>query len=56
MHMLSVSVGLASIVLAAILPIQSLAYSGLVFFLLGPLHGVNGSLNGRRREQLEAQA
>jgi hypothetical protein len=52
MHLVSVSVGVTSILLAALLPIEYLAFSGLVFFLMGPLHGVNGYLNGRRRERL----
>jgi uncharacterized membrane protein len=54
MHLLSVAVGVASILLAMLLPIDFLAYSGLVFFVMGPLHGANGYVNGRRRERLEA--
>jgi uncharacterized membrane protein len=53
-HLLSVAVGVASMLIAAVLPIQYLAYSGLLFFLLGPLHGANGYFNGRRRARLEA--
>jgi uncharacterized membrane protein len=55
-HLLSVAVGVTSMLLAAMLPIQYLAYSGLVFFLLGPLHGANGYFNGRRRGRVEAAA
>lgn len=53
-HLLSVAVGVTSVVLAALLPIRYLAFSGLVFFLMGPLHAANGYFNGRRRERLEA--
>lgn len=52
-HSLSVAVGLISILLAAILPIRYLAFSGLVFFLMAPVHGINGYYSGRRREQLQ---
>ena len=53
-HAISVAVGLASVAIAAFLPINYLAFAGLIFFLMGPAHGVYGYLNGRRREKLEA--
>ena len=52
-HAISVTLGLASIAIAVLLPIEYLAYSGLIFFLMGPAHGAFGYLNGRNRNRLE---
>jgi hypothetical protein len=54
-HSISVSVGVLSVLLAWLLPIEYLAYAGLLFFLMGPAHGTFGYLNGRARERLIAQ-
>jgi len=53
-HSISVAIGLMSIAIATVLPINFLAFAGLIFFLMGPAHGVFGYMNGRRREQLAA--
>ena len=53
-HSISVTLGLISIGIAVLLPADFLAYSGLIFFLMGPAHGVFGYMNGRNRERLEA--
>ena len=39
--------------IALLLPINYLAFSGLIFFLMGPAHGAFGYVNGRNREKLE---
>jgi uncharacterized membrane protein len=52
-HAISVTLGLVSIAIAVLLPIQYLKFSGLIFFLMGPAHGVYGYVNGRNRERLE---
>ena len=51
-HAISVAIGLLSIAIAALLPPRFLAMSGLVFFLLGPAHGMFGYLNARARARL----
>jgi uncharacterized membrane protein len=51
-HAISVALGLASVAIAVLLPIEYLAYSGLIFFLMGPAHGTFGYVNGRNRERL----
>jgi hypothetical protein len=51
-HMINVTVGTASILVAVLLPERFLAWAGLIFFLLGPLHGGYGYYNGRRRDRL----
>ena len=52
-HAISVTLGLVSIGIAMLLPIGYLPFSGLIFFLMGPAHGVYGYVNGRNRERLE---
>jgi uncharacterized membrane protein len=53
-HAISVAIGVLSMVIAAALPIQFMSFAGLIFFAMGPAHGVFGYYNGRRRETLEA--
>jgi hypothetical protein len=53
-HSISVALGLISFAIAVLFPPAYLAYSGLIFFLMGPAHGVFGYMNGRNRERLEA--
>lgn len=53
-HLISVTLGLLSIAIALFLPINYLAYAGLIFFLMAPAHGVFGYVNGRNRTRLEA--
>jgi uncharacterized membrane protein len=52
-HAISVTIGLVSIAIAVLLPVNYLAASGLIFFLMGPAHGTFGYLNGRARARLE---
>lgn len=51
-HLISVGVGILSLVLAMVLPGQWLWLSGVCYTLLGPLHGFFGYRNGRRRQAL----
>lgn len=51
---ISVSVGLVSLAIAAFLPPDYLPLAGLIFFVMGPAHGMFGYLNGRAREKLES--
>ncbi len=51
-HLINVAVGVTSIVLALALPQAMLALSGMLYFVLGPLHGWYGFSAGRRRERL----
>ena len=53
-HLISVTVGVLSMAIAVLLPIEYLAFAGLIFFLMGPAHGVFGYINGRTRARLEA--
>ena len=51
-HSITVIVASASIALAATLPSQLVFVSGVMYFILGPIHAVNGYLIGRAREKL----
>jgi uncharacterized membrane protein len=53
-HLLSVAVGTVSIVAALLVPIRLLWLAGFVYFLLGPVQGTNGRLNGKARARLLA--
>jgi uncharacterized membrane protein len=53
-HLISVTVGLLSIAIAVMLPIDYLPFAGLIFFLMGPAHGAFGYVNGRQRERFAA--
>jgi uncharacterized membrane protein len=53
-HFISVMIGVLSIAIAVLLPIDYLPSAGLIFFLMGPAHGMFGYMNGRRREKFEA--
>ncbi len=53
-HLLSVAIGVASIVLALVLPGRLFWMSGFVYFLLGPVQGTNGHLTGVARARLKA--
>ena len=55
-HLISVSLGLVSVAIAVFLPIRFLPFAGLIFFLLGPAHGVFGYVNGRKRERAKGLA
>lgn len=48
-HLISVSVGILSVVLALALPIERIAYAGMIYALQGPLHWRNGVLIERAR-------
>jgi uncharacterized membrane protein len=50
-HLLSVFVGLLSVFLALMLPINWLGLAGIVYALQGPLHWRNGVLISRQREK-----
>lgn len=54
-HAISVVLGLISVLIAVAAPIEYLAAAGLLFFLMGPAHGLFGYFNGRARQALEAQ-
>jgi uncharacterized membrane protein len=53
-HSINVALGTASLLMAWLLPPALGALAGLIYFLLGPLHGGFGFYNGRRRDRLEA--
>lgn len=53
-HLLSVAVGLVSIVLALTLPIEWLGIAGVIYALQGPIHWRNGVLIQRERAKLFA--
>jgi len=53
-HLLSVAIGIFSILLALVVPIRLLFLPGFAYFLLGPVHGVNGYRTGRARGRLQA--
>jgi hypothetical protein len=53
-HAISVTVGGVSMAIAALMPVGFLPVAGLIFFAMGPAHGLFGYWNGRRRERLEA--
>jgi hypothetical protein len=53
-HLLSVAIGVASIVLALVLPGRFFGMSGFVYFLLGPVQGTNGHRTGVARAKLKA--
>jgi uncharacterized membrane protein len=53
-HLLSVAIGSLSIVAALTVPIGGLWIAGVVYFLLGPVQGTNGRLNGKARARLSA--
>jgi uncharacterized membrane protein len=59
-HLISVSVGVLSLLLTTLASILHrpalVAFAGLTFFLLGPLHGWYGAVTGRRLEALAAAA
>lgn len=53
-HLLSVMIGLLSMVIALAGPITYLPMAGLIFMLMAPAHGAYGYWNGRARDRLEA--
>lgn len=53
-HSINVTIGGISVAIATLLPIDYLRFGGLIFFLMGPVHGLFGYLNGRARERLQA--
>jgi hypothetical protein len=54
MHMVSVTVGLVSIVLALTIPIGQIWIAGAIYALQGPAHTINGRIAGRARERFLA--
>ena len=48
-HLLSVGVGVVSLIFTLALPAKLAGLSGYLYVLLGPVHGTYGSFNGRRR-------
>src|SRR5262249_47176133 len=52
-HVINVAIGLLSITIALKAPLQLVGLSGMVYFLLGPVHTINGWLMGRRRRRFE---
>lgn len=55
-HAINVTLGLVSLLITLVLPIDYLAYAGLIFFLMGPAHGTYGYVNGVRRARAVAAA
>lgn len=53
-HLLSVVIGLLSMVIALAASPSYLSLAGLIFILMGPAHGAYGYWNGRVRERLES--
>jgi hypothetical protein len=51
-HLISVGVGLVSIVMALTLPVYLIAFSGMIYALQGPLHYRNGVLIARERAKV----
>jgi lipid II:glycine glycyltransferase (peptidoglycan interpeptide bridge formation enzyme) len=51
-HLISVSVGTVSVILALVLPIERIPLSGLFYFIQGPLHFWFGYRNGNARARL----
>ena len=51
-HALSAGLGVASLLLVAAMPHDTF-WSGVVYGLMGPLHGWNGYLGGRTKEAFE---
>jgi uncharacterized membrane protein len=53
-HVISVAIGLLSIVIGLAAPINYLAFAGLIFVLMGPAHGAYGYWNGRVRDRRQS--
>ena len=53
-HLLSVAVGVASILLALVVPMSLFWMPGFIYFLLGPVHGANGHRTGVARARRKA--
>ena len=53
-HLLSVAIGVASIVLALVVPMRVFWMPGFIYFLLGPVQGTNGWRTGVARARLVA--
>jgi uncharacterized membrane protein len=49
MHLLSVMVGVVSVVMALTVPFEKVWTAGVIYALMGPLQGANGWLTGRAR-------
>jgi hypothetical protein len=54
-HLRSIAIGLSSLALAVFVP-QVPWLSGVVYFLMGPVHGVNGFRTGNAVERAASQA
>jgi uncharacterized membrane protein len=59
-QLVSTSIALASILLALVLPNRQMAFAGMIFALMGPLHGWNGFAAGaalaRERKRVQPPA
>ena len=53
-HLISVGIGLAAVLLMLVLPRRLAGMSGMVYMFMGPVHGFHGSRYGRNRAQLVA--
>ena len=53
-HLLSVAIGVVSIVLALVVPMSLFWMPGFIYFLLGPVQGTNGWRTGLARARLQA--
>ncbi len=54
-HLVSAGVGVLSLLVATLAPLELAPVSPTVYVLMGPLHGVYGFRSGRRRAVLEQQ-
>lgn len=52
-HMISVGLGIVSLLLVWLMPYQT-AYAGMIYGLMGPLHGWNGYMAGKTKAALAA--
>jgi hypothetical protein len=52
-HLISIAIGLASVVVALVFPVRWSWLAGPLYFLMGPLHGVWGHRAGVRLERLQ---
>ena len=53
-HLLSVTIGVASILLALLVPMNLFWMPGFIYFLLGPVQGTNGHRTGVARARVKA--
>jgi uncharacterized membrane protein len=55
-HLISAGLAVASLLLIWLLPAGHLEWAGIIYGLMGPLHGLNGYMGGRAKSALSAPA